>query len=230
LDAIQIAVKDVNAKLVVIDPLMAYLGSETDSYRDQDVRRSLAPLASLARELEIAILLIRHLNKNGASNPIYRGGGSIGIIGAARSGLLVTKDPDDESKFILSVTKTNIAKMPPSLSYSVKANPAEIPFIVWHGVSQHTAASILSEQAGGNEERSAVKDAEGFLEEYLMTGARDVPDIFKEARKAGIAEKTLRRAKSRLGIKARKSTFKEGWVWELTKMANSHEDGQEEAL
>jgi hypothetical protein len=217
--------------MVVIDPLMAYLGTETDSYRDQDIRRSLAPLAALARELEVAILLIRHLNKNGASNPLYRGGGSIGIIGAARSGLLVTKDPDDESKFVLSVTKTNIAKMPSSLSYSVKANPTDIPFIDWHGPSKHTASSILSEQADSSAgDRSAVKEAEDFLNEYLKTGARDVPDIFKEARKAGIADKTLRRAKSRLGIRARKSSLKEGWVWETSKMANSPEDGQKGAL
>jgi hypothetical protein len=122
LSAITQAVKLVNAKLVVIDPLMAYLPAETNSYRDQDIRRSLAPLAAVAAELNISVLVIRHLNKTSNTNPIYRGGGSIGIIGAARSGLMVAKDPDDDSRCILSVAKSNLAKLPASLSYEILSN------------------------------------------------------------------------------------------------------------
>ena len=57
-------------------------------YKDQDVRQILGPLAQLAEELQVAILVIRHLTKAGDHPSIYPGGGSIGIIGAARSALL----------------------------------------------------------------------------------------------------------------------------------------------
>jgi RecA-family ATPase len=227
LEVIRAAVKLVDAKLVVIDPLMAFLPAETNSYRDQDIRRSLAPLAALAAELGVAILVIRHLNKTSNSNPIYRGGGSIGIIGAARSGLMVAKDPDDEARFILSVAKSNLAKLPASLAYEIRENAAEIPWINWLGPTHHTASSLLHDQADSEEERSAVKDAEEFLTDYLKD-PRKATDVLKASRAAGIAEKTLRRAKNRLKVYSGKSDFNSDWFWSFTKMANSHEDGQSE--
>jgi RecA-family ATPase len=233
LAAIRQAIKSVEAKLLVIDPLMAYLPAETNSYRDQDIRRSLAPLAALAGELDVAILVIRHLNKTSNNNPIYRGGGSIGIIGAARSGLMVAKDPDDDSQCILSVAKSNLAKLPASLAYEIMANPDEIPFIDWRGTSAHTAASLLHDQADSDEERSAVKDAEDFLTDYLKSMPRKATDVIKASKAAGIAEKTLRRAKSRLRIQSKRNEFKGEYFWGLPDspwMANSSMDGQSEDL
>jgi len=85
------------ARLVVVDVLMAYLPTGTDSHRDQDIRQVLGRLARLADDTGCTILLLRHLNKAKGGDPLYRGGGSIGIVGAARVGLLVAKDPDDDT-------------------------------------------------------------------------------------------------------------------------------------
>src|SRR5262249_9262733 len=167
LHAIRLAIKKAEAKLVIIDPLMAYMPEETNSYRDQDVRRSLAPLAALAWELGVSILVIRHLNKMPNSNPVYRGGGSIGIIGAARSGLMVIQVPDNEDRHILSASKVNVAKKAVSLAYEIVANPEEIASINWLGPTQHTAASLLGDQTESKEEHSAVKEAEEFLADFL---------------------------------------------------------------
>ncbi|MDE2058745.1 MAG: AAA family ATPase [candidate division NC10 bacterium] len=93
--ALTCACQQVAAKIVLIDPLMAYLPSQRNSWRDQDVRQALAPLAKMAEENGVAVLVIRHLNKSGGSQSIYRGGGSIGIVGAARMALLVAKDPEN---------------------------------------------------------------------------------------------------------------------------------------
>ena len=81
------AVQEKAAQLVVIDPLMAYLDAKANSWSDQHVRATLAPLAAVAERTGAAILILRHLNKASGMNPIQRGGGSIGIVAAARARL-----------------------------------------------------------------------------------------------------------------------------------------------
>jgi RecA-family ATPase len=90
---LEIEIRRNNAVLVVIDPLMAVLGRNIDSSRDQDIREVFTPLAQLAERTGSAILIIRHLNKGNSANILYRGSGSIGIIASARMGLLVAQDP-----------------------------------------------------------------------------------------------------------------------------------------
>src|SRR4029079_8173039 len=71
-------------RFVIIDPLMAFLGLSVNAMNDQNVRRALFPLSRLAETTGAVILVVRHLNKNTQGSALYRGGGSIGIIGAAR--------------------------------------------------------------------------------------------------------------------------------------------------
>jgi RecA-family ATPase len=79
------ALKRTQARLTVIDPLVAFLDPGVASGNDQSVRRALTPLAALAAQHHTAIWMARHLNKQGGKQAIYRGGGSIGLIGACRS-------------------------------------------------------------------------------------------------------------------------------------------------
>jgi hypothetical protein len=221
LEEIREAIRQVDARLVIIDPLMAYLPGKIDSHRDQDIRRSLAPLAALAAETGVAVLVIRHLNKAEGRNALYRGGGSIGIIGAARSGLLVAKDPEDEDRRILVVTKSNLAKLPPALAYRITANANEIPSLSWEGTTDHTAASLLAQPVNG-EDRSTLEEAKDFLRDVLASGAVPARDIQKQADQAGISYATLRRAKTALTLIVRKqggffSKDRESqqWCWML---------------
>jgi len=71
-------VKDLAAALVVIDPLMAFLSGAIDAHRDQDVRRALASMAYMAARTGAAVLIVRHMNKSGGTNPLYRGGAASG--------------------------------------------------------------------------------------------------------------------------------------------------------
>jgi len=128
---------------------------------------------------------------------------------------MVAKDPDDDSRCILSVAKSNLAKMPASLVYEILSNVVEVPWIHWLGTTNHTAASLLHDQAEKTEDRSAIREAGEFLQDFLKSGPRKVPDIFKAGRAAGITDITLRRAKLGIGVKARKSAMDDGWVWEL---------------
>jgi RecA-family ATPase len=82
------ALKSVDAKLLMIDPLVGFLG-KADAWKDQDVRSVLGPLTKLAEQHQAAFTGIRHLNKSQDSRALYRGGGSIGLTGAARAVLMV---------------------------------------------------------------------------------------------------------------------------------------------
>lgn len=235
LEQIRQAIVEVDARLLIIDPLMAYLPDKVDSHRDQDIRRSLAPLAVLAAETGIAALVIRHLNKTEGKNALYRGGGSIGIIGAARSGLLVAKDPEDPDgeRRILVSTKSNLAKLPPALAYRVVA-PNGVPFIAWQGTTHHTAASLLAQQAEG-EDRSALEEAMTFLRESLTDGPRPSREVQREAEQAGVNAITLRRARTALGIKPAKTgrpgDEKQQWQWSLPpKLLKSVEDAHKKSM
>jgi len=111
------------AALLIIDPLVAYLARGHNANSDQGVRRAFHSLKGLAERTGAAIVAVRHLNKSMTANPIYRGGGSIGIIGAARCGLLLAPDPDDAERRILASTKDNLGPPPPSLAFRLLPCP-----------------------------------------------------------------------------------------------------------
>lgn len=208
------------AKLVIIDPLMAHLPDGVNANRDQDIRRALTPLSKLAESTGAAIVVVRHLNKLGGGNPLYRGGGSIGIIGAARTGLLVAADPGDETgtRRVLAVTKSNLAAPAPALAYRLATtDEGKVPYVKWEGHTEHTAASLL---AGPQDpqERDALAEAVEFLRIFLADGSQPSDDVFSEAKKAGVSVATLKRAKVKLSIQPHKQGFgKEGqWFWELS--------------
>src|SRR5215475_8030502 len=81
------AIRAVDASLLLIDPLMAVLAASCDAYRDQDVRLLLNPLIALAKDIGVAILLVRHWTKAPGHKALYRGSGSIAFNAAGRSGL-----------------------------------------------------------------------------------------------------------------------------------------------
>ena len=96
------AIRQTRARLVIVDVLMAFLPGKVDRHKDQDVRVVLSRLSAMAEETGALLLLLRHLNKTSGGPAIYRGGGSIGIVGAARAGYLVARDPDDPETRVLA--------------------------------------------------------------------------------------------------------------------------------
>jgi hypothetical protein len=206
------AVEQVKAKLIVIDPLMAFLGGNVNAHRDQDVRRALHPLAKMAEQTGAAILVVRHLNKSMGGSPLYRGGGSIGIIGAARSGLLVARDPDDPDRRVLASTKCNLARLPPSLSYSIEPHENGAIRICWIGESSHAADGLLAAPVDA-EDRGAVQGAVDVLRSILSNGQQPCASVKAQASAAGIRSRTLQRAKDVLHVCSRRIGFGDAGVW-----------------
>ena len=164
---LEAAITRTNARLVILDPLMAVLGHNIDASRDQDIRAVFTPLSQLAERTNCAILIIRHLSKGASENALYRGAGSIGIIASARVGLLVAQHPYEENKRILATTKNNLSKKAPNLTYQVIENPSGIPYIQWLGENNTTLSALLSGDTNLSLDRQKIlqvlRDASGPL-------------------------------------------------------------------
>jgi RecA-family ATPase len=205
LDALGQTIEKYGAKLVIIDPLMAFLNG-VDSNNDQSVRQALKKLRGVARKHGCAIVCIRHLNKSGSPKAMYRGGGSIGIIGHARSALLVAEHPDDQGLRLLASIKCNLGAKPKTLAYVLKPHDIEIAgekdticSIEWKGEcdcqADHLVAAKTPEQKEADQEKkSAIDQAADFLNHFLKDGPKAVQACYAEAAKLHIAERTLRRA------------------------------------
>src|SRR5215213_7317013 len=208
------AIKRVGAKLVIVDPIMAFLGENINSNSDKDVRSALKPLKQLAERSGAAVVIVRHLNKTPGGNVLYRGGGSIGIIGAARSGLVVGPHPTDEELRVLASQKHNLSTPPESLAYRLTSAPnnPHAAVIVYEGVTEMNAKDILKPQLE-EQERSAMDEAKDFLREVLAAGEKPAADVKSDAESVGVAWGTLKRAKVALGINpVNRGTV---WYWSL---------------
>ena len=95
---LQRRVEQERARLVIIDPIMGHLSGKVDSHRDASLRRALAPLCRMAEATDAAVIGIAHLNKSQVADLIRRVGGSVALSAAARSVLLLTRDPDDDTE------------------------------------------------------------------------------------------------------------------------------------
>lgn len=132
--ALQAHMEAEGTALVVIDPLMAFLDARINAHADQDIRSVLGKFAALAEATGATILVVRHMNKRAGRSAMYRGGGSIGNIGAARVALLAAKSQTEEGRCVLAVTKCNLSAHAPSLYYEVKdVSDLGVARIAWGG-------------------------------------------------------------------------------------------------
>jgi hypothetical protein len=219
--------------LVVVDPLMAYLHRRHNANSDQDVRRALAALKTLGERTGAAIVAVRHLDKSPGANPLYRGGGSIGSIGAARCGLLLAPDPDDPQRRILAASKGTLGQPPPSLAFRLEPVPhLGVTRVAWAGASPFTAAALLQAATASPETRSALAAARAWLRDALASGPRPAKELETEARTLGIATRTYHEARKAEGAIARKEQTANGrWLVTLPSSSSSSvtSDGEDRA-
>ena len=214
-------------KVLIIDPLTAYLGAGTKAKENTDVRRVLAPLIKLIEDFGIALLANNHLNK-GAGKALYRILDSIAFTALGRIIHLVVEDADnpDLKKFLCS--KINIGSKPLGLTYIIQkvwikgeqGEEIETSRIVWG--TKHideTADEALAEASAT--QTSSKDEAVEFLSVVLANGKVSVPDIEAEARAAGFLadgkqirqSKPFRSAKDELKIVSSRDGFSPGAVY-----------------
>lgn len=199
------------ARLLVIDPIQAYMPRGSSMNDMTDVRVLMSGLASLAAELDIAILVIRHLRKSGSARAIYAGSGSVDYVAAARSVLMVGKDPEREGFRVLAHAKSSGGPLGPSLAFEIVDGQ-----FFWRGRSSVSADDLTRDPETKGEAPS--DDAAAFLRAELSAGPVRAADLRKRADSAGMAWRTLERAKKRVGVITRHVGGPgEGgyWTWEL---------------
>jgi putative DNA primase/helicase len=206
MEPIEEAVEIVKPSLMVIDPIQGYLGGKTDMYRANEVRPLLAALGKLAERYGCAVVCIRHLTKVNSPKAVYRGMGSIDFAAAARSILLVGRDPDDQNKRAVIQTKNSLAPMAEAIGFTLEAGEFH-----WTGQSDLTVARMFRNEPV-EDERTTVDEAKDYLLEALKDGAVEQNIIEADSKELDISYRTLTRAKKALGIKSKRMGKKWGWV------------------
>jgi hypothetical protein len=201
-DRLADALRRTDARLAVIDPIMAFLDDSVFCAGDQSVRRALAPLMQLAEKHRCSLLMHRHLTKKGGGRALYRGLGSIAFVAACRVAMLVARDPQTPDRCVLAQVRGSLTGPQPSLAYRLTAADGELPLVEWLGVSPVSADALLTGAA--LVEPSQHDQAATFLQEFLAGGPRTAREIWDAAVKEKHCKRTLRRAKDTLGIRTRR--------------------------
>ncbi len=213
-----------NVRLLIVDPVVSAVAG--DSHKNGETRRALQPLVDLASTLQAAVLGISHFSKGTAGrDPVERVTGSLAFGALARVVLCAVKvkgNEGDESRRILARAKSNIGPDDGGFEYAIDQTELQgypgisASIITWGKALTGTARELLAEaetEVPEDDEASALDDACEFLESELQHGPCPAKSLLIDGRHAGHSERTLKRAKARLGIESRKS----GGAWEWFK-------------
>lgn len=209
LDALEDAILAESARLVIIDPLSAFLPRRNRN-DEGDIRDLLTPLARMAERLSVAVLAIMHVGKQSSGRTALQsllGTTAFGAI--ARSVIMAAPIPGTPGHNALAVVKSNLSKTPPPLAWS---RPLDGP-ISWHGPTYHNIEALL----GGLHHTlrtSSLDAAEAFLLETLTPGPVPTATVESAAAALGIPRRTIERARQSLAIESKRLGGRNG-TWHL---------------
>lgn len=206
-ERIEKAIQQTGTKLIILDPIQAYIGANVDMHRANEIRPVMSKLGRIAEEYGCAVVLIGHMNKAAGQKSSYRGLGSIDITAVARSVLIVGKMRDSPSKRIMTQAKSSLAPVGKSLLFEINENSA----LEWKGEVDITAEQFLE---NGGAELSKLEIATEFLLETLKNGKVSQKEIAAAASDYDFSARTLNEAKKNLKVLSIKADNK--WYWKLS--------------
>lgn len=211
-ERIERAITQTGARLIILDPIQAYVGEKTDINRANEVRPIFRRLADVAERTGCAVVLIGHLNKAAGGQSAYRGLGSIDFRAAARSVLLIGRVKREPNVRVIVHDKSSLAPEGKPIAFCL--DPQE--GFSWLGEYDITADELLS-GAGGNT-ATKTEQAEKLILDLLADG-KELPsdDILKAANDMGISERTVKNAKRNLADRITAKRIGNQWYNSLTR-------------
>ena len=208
-DRLEEAIIQTGARMLILDPIQAYLGGGMDMNRANEARDMTKRLGVLAEKYKCAIILIGHMNKASGNKAAYRGMGSIDFFAVARSVLLVGRVEGEPNIRAVVQIKNNLAQFGHPKAFELMESGFK-----WLGDYEITADEVLG---GIAPKANKLEQAKRMLRELAETSNTvQSNEIFDMAEEQGISKRTLENAKKELCIRARK--INNSWYWELDKI------------
>ena len=202
------AIIETKAKMVILDPLQAYIGANVDMHRANEIRPVMKHLAEVAQKYECAVVLVGHLNKAMGMKSSYRGLGSIDIPASARSVLLVGRIKDNPTIRVMAQIKSSLAPEGEPIAFELNKETG------FHFIGKYDIS--VDDLLNGTSTVSKLEQAENLLKDELADGNTvQQKSIQQRAKLRNISERTLNQAKKNLGVKSiRRENV---WYWQLPK-------------
>lgn len=220
---------EVDAAMLLLDPLISRLDDRLDSHRDAETRRALEPLAKLADDARLVVLGLIHHNKSGSGDPLTLVMGSKAFTSVARSVHTVVKDPDDDTERgrLFGTPKNNLGPTDlPVLRFTIDGHvidtddgPATTGRLTWGGEAAGSIGDAVRRSGESADDRSATAEAADWLADWLaVEGGRALSsDIKAAAAKAGHNVEALKRARRRIGVEVESVGYPRRTYWALPK-------------
>lgn len=214
-----------NIRLVIVDPVVSAVTG--DSHKNTETRRALQPLVDLAASMDAALVGITHFAKGGqGSDPTQRVVGSIAFTAVARVVLVAAKvkSEEGEDRRILARSKSNIGPDEGGFEYHIEQSEPlpgiHASYAAWGASVEGTARELLSDPNEDDDGKASAQDAAAdFLLQVLADDVVPAKEVESEAKAAGIAWRTVRRASDDLNVKKRKGDGGK-WYWSLPHSGN----------
>ena len=193
-DRIEKAVRQNHVRLVIIDPVQAFIGADVDMNRANEVRPVFRKLGMIAEQTGCAIVLIGHLNKSSGTQSTYRGLGSIDIMAAVRSLIFIGKVKKDPTTRVLLHEKSSLAPPGETLAFKLGDDDG----FRWVGAYEISADELLDGKEGKPTETKLQRGAK-LIQELLADGNTiTIREVDEKAKKQGISQRTMREVRSRM--------------------------------
>lgn len=206
-DRLEKAIINTGAKVLILDPIQAYLGGGVDMNRANEARDMTKKIGQIAERTGCAVILIGHMNKASGVKAAYRGIGSIDFFAVARSVLWVARVAEQENIRVVAQIKNNLAEEGKPIAFERLKDKFN-----YMGTYDITVDELLGGYCKSNKLQQAKQYIKGLYGENVLVSSKDME---QRAKDIGISKRTLDMAKQELQIKSKRAG--DSWCWDLNK-------------
>jgi hypothetical protein len=205
------AIIETGARLLVLDPLQAYLGESGELNRADGIRPMLKRLSAVAERTRCAVVIIGHMNKTSGAKGLYRGLGSIDITAAARSVLLVGRSRHNPQIRVMAQIKNSLAQEGAAIAFEINENSG----VHWIGTYDVSVEELLLGTITQDND-SKTELAQRILRDTLRTGETLCRELYAKCSEKGVSKRTVDQAKKQLDIKSIRRAG--SWYWTFDRL------------